>query len=134
MWYCSLRWKTNLKQLFVKELYACSKWRLISFSETQNQRSIWAGLSLTKKFMLISICIIGTVFLIMVGIYVTWQKESALVHLFRSKWKFGRSPRNDTSALWKNLRLKKIIVWRICLTCNFGMVTFEFWGINVIFV
>ncbi|XP_052707696.1 uncharacterized protein LOC128182956 [Crassostrea angulata] len=68
--------------------------------ETQNQRSTWAGLSLTKKSMLISICIIGPVFLIMIGIYVTWKaKESALVHLFRSKWKFGRSPRNDTFAL-----------------------------------
>lgn len=70
------------------------------FAETPKYKSIWTGLSLAKKFMLISICIIGPVFFIMLGIYITWKaKEYALVRLYRSKWKFRRSPKAITSTL-----------------------------------
>lgn len=71
------------------------------FAEAPNYKSIWTGLSMAQKCMLISSCVIGTVFFLMLGIYMTWKaKESAVVRFYRSKWKFkGRRSKTVTSTL-----------------------------------
>lgn len=71
------------------------------FAEAPNYKSIWTGLSMAQKCMLISSCVIGTVFFLMLGIYMTWKaKESAVVRLYRAKWKFkGRRSKTVTSTL-----------------------------------
>nr|XP_034333256.1 uncharacterized protein LOC117691369 isoform X1 [Crassostrea gigas] len=86
---------------FLPKIFYTTYTNISQDQEAPNYKSIWTGLSMAQKCMLISSCVIGTVFFLMLGIYMTWKaKESAVVRLYRSKWKFkGRRSKTVTSTL-----------------------------------
>nr|XP_034333258.1 N-acetylglucosamine-1-phosphodiester alpha-N-acetylglucosaminidase-like [Crassostrea gigas] len=67
----------------------------------QHHKTMWAGLNVTHKFMLISICIIGLTIFVMTGMYVICNKRRNTLIKYSSQLHPRRklSPRNVTSTL-----------------------------------
>lgn len=103
--------------LIIFNIYAPQIWNIslsfviLSFTEILYHKSTWTGLNSSNKFMLISSCIIGTVFLVVLVIYIICYVKQT-VRGQNKTWKWRRINVRTITSTFYWLKTLIVIEWR----------------------